>query len=45
MDERVVYTEAHAAVARREAELEAGFTPEQRTAVRQWLSGMAEACR
>ncbi|MFE3261950.1 MarR family winged helix-turn-helix transcriptional regulator [Nocardia sp. NPDC059091] len=42
---RAIYTEAHAAVGRREAELEAGFTPEQRAAVREWLSGMAEACR
>ncbi|MFD7842221.1 MarR family winged helix-turn-helix transcriptional regulator [Nocardia sp. NPDC059764] len=42
---RAVYAKAHAAVNRREAELEAGFTPEQRAAVREWLTGMAEACR
>lgn len=42
---RAVYAKAHAAVTRREAELEADFTPEQRAAVREWLTGMAEACR
>ncbi|WP_433594248.1 MarR family winged helix-turn-helix transcriptional regulator [Nocardia sp. CA-145437] len=42
---RAVYAKAHAAVNRREAELEADFTPEQRAAVREWLTGMAEACR
>ncbi|MEC3953227.1 MarR family transcriptional regulator [Nocardia sp. CDC153] len=42
---RDVYRKAHAAVGRREAELEAGFTAEQRAAIREWLGGMAEACR
>ncbi|MEC3917939.1 MarR family winged helix-turn-helix transcriptional regulator [Nocardia sp. CDC160] len=42
---RAVYRKAHAAVGRREAELEAGFTPEQRALIREWLGGMAEACR
>ncbi|MGW4246550.1 MarR family winged helix-turn-helix transcriptional regulator [Nocardia sp. NPDC004722] len=42
---RDVYRKADAAVARRENELEAAFTPAQRAAVREWLSGMAEACR
>ncbi|MFD6356130.1 MarR family winged helix-turn-helix transcriptional regulator [Nocardia tengchongensis] len=42
---RSLYERAHAAVERREAELEADFTPEQRTAVREWLTGMTEACR
>ncbi|MTE15169.1 MarR family transcriptional regulator [Nocardia sp. CT2-14] len=42
---RALYDRARAAVDRREAELEAGFTPEQRAAVREWLIGMTEACR
>jgi DNA-binding MarR family transcriptional regulator len=36
--------EARPAVARREAELEAGFNGEQRTAVREWMVGVVEAC-
>lgn len=36
---------ARIAVARREAELEAMFTPEQREAIRDWLEGISEACR
>ncbi|MEO3872743.1 MarR family transcriptional regulator [Nonomuraea sp. B12E4] len=36
--------EAREAVARREAELEAAFTPEQRAAVRDWLEGISAAC-
>jgi DNA-binding MarR family transcriptional regulator len=36
---------ARSAVARREAELEATFTPEQRGAIRDWLEGISEACR
>jgi DNA-binding MarR family transcriptional regulator len=35
---------ARVAVTRRETELEAAFTPEQRAAVRDWLDGIAEAC-
>jgi DNA-binding MarR family transcriptional regulator len=35
---------ARVAVARREAELEAGFTAEQRAAVRDWMDGIAQAC-
>ncbi|APA98324.1 MarR family winged helix-turn-helix transcriptional regulator [Nocardia seriolae] len=42
---RDLYERAHAAVSRREAELESAFTPAQRTAIREWLTGMAEACR
>ncbi|WP_405493939.1 MarR family winged helix-turn-helix transcriptional regulator [Nocardia sp. NBC_00511] len=42
---RELYARAEIAVDRREAELEAAFTPAQRAAVRVWLSGMAEACR
>ncbi|WP_242910513.1 MarR family winged helix-turn-helix transcriptional regulator [Actinomadura terrae] len=37
--------EARVAVARREAELEAAFTSEQRSAARDWLDGVATACR
>ncbi|WP_218025166.1 MarR family winged helix-turn-helix transcriptional regulator [Nocardia jejuensis] len=37
--------EARVAVARREAELEAGFSPEQRAAIREWFEGIADACR
>jgi hypothetical protein len=37
--------EARVAVSRREAELEATFTPEQRAAIRDWLEGISEACR
>ncbi|MFI5751464.1 hypothetical protein ACIBBE_37485 [Streptomyces sp. NPDC051644] len=33
------------AVDRREAGLEAAFTPEQRGAIRDWLEGISEACR
>ncbi|MRH91536.1 MarR family transcriptional regulator [Nocardia sp. SYP-A9097] len=36
---------ARIAVANREAELEAGFTPAQGAAIRDWLEGIAEACR
>jgi DNA-binding MarR family transcriptional regulator len=36
--------DARMAVQRREAELEAAFTTEQRTAARAWLEGIAEAC-
>lgn len=35
---------ARIAVARREAELEAMFTPEQRGAIGDWLEGISEAC-
>ncbi len=42
---RALYVKVHDLVGRREAELEAGFSPEQRVAIREWLSGMAEACR
>ena len=35
---------ARIAVAQREAELEAGFTESQRTAVRAWLEGVSGAC-
>lgn len=41
---RALLAEARVAVARREAELEAGFTEEQRQAVRDWMAGIAEAC-
>ncbi|GAB2515219.1 MarR family winged helix-turn-helix transcriptional regulator [Nocardia heshunensis] len=40
-----LYQRAHAAVSRRENELEADIDPAQRAAVREWLLGMAEACR
>ncbi|WP_242892885.1 MarR family winged helix-turn-helix transcriptional regulator [Actinomadura litoris] len=42
---RTRLAEARVAVARREADLEAAFTPEQRTAARDWLDGVARACR
>ena len=42
---RARLAEARIAVARREAELEAMFTPEQRGAIRDWLEGISEACR
>jgi DNA-binding MarR family transcriptional regulator len=42
---RARLAKARIAVARREAELEAAFTPEQRGAVRDWLEGISEACR
>ncbi|WP_275466443.1 MarR family winged helix-turn-helix transcriptional regulator [Streptomyces noursei] len=42
---RARLAEARIAVDRREAELEAAFTPEQRGAVRDWLEGISEACR
>ncbi|MFI9039881.1 hypothetical protein [Streptomyces sp. NPDC053726] len=46
---RVRLAEARVAVAvavdRREAGLEAAFTPEQRGAIRDWLEGISEACR
>ncbi|AYF78533.1 hypothetical protein D7D52_37210 [Nocardia yunnanensis] len=41
---RAVYKRAHAAVGRREAELEAAYTPQQRAVVREWLSGVSAAC-
>lgn len=41
---RALLKQARIAVARREAELEAGFSQEQRAAVRAWLEGIAEAC-
>lgn len=36
---------ARVAVDRRETELEAALTPEQREAIRDWLEGIAQACR
>lgn len=42
---RVRLAEARVAVDRREAELEAAFTPEQRGTIRDWLEGISEACR
>jgi DNA-binding MarR family transcriptional regulator len=42
---RALLAAARSAVARREAELEAAFTPEQREATRDWLEGISEACR
>ncbi|GFE13214.1 hypothetical protein Sgleb_12610 [Streptomyces glebosus] len=42
---RARLAEARIAVDRREAELEAAFTPEQRGAIRDWLEGISEACR
>jgi DNA-binding MarR family transcriptional regulator len=42
---RARLAEARIAVARREAELEATFTPEQRGLIRDWLEGISEACR
>ena len=36
---------ARVAVDRRETELEAALAPEQREAVRDWLDGIAQACR
>lgn len=41
---RARLAQARVAVARREAELEAGFTPAQREAIRDWLEGIAVAC-
>lgn len=38
------YSAAKVAVARREARLEADIPPEQRRAIRQWMSGIADAC-
>ncbi|MEV0032501.1 MarR family transcriptional regulator [Nocardia sp. NPDC050793] len=38
------YAAARVAVARREAELEADLTPAQRKAIREWMSGIADAC-
>jgi DNA-binding MarR family transcriptional regulator len=38
------FAEAQPAVVRREAELEAAFTDEQRQAVRAWLAGVSGAC-
>ncbi|MGV9614250.1 MarR family winged helix-turn-helix transcriptional regulator [Nocardia xishanensis] len=38
------YAAARVAVARREAELEADLTPVQRKAIREWMSGIADAC-
>ncbi|WP_327140300.1 MarR family winged helix-turn-helix transcriptional regulator [Nocardia sp. NBC_01327] len=35
---------ARIAVAARESELEARFTPEQQASIRDWLAGLAEAC-
>lgn len=35
---------ARVAVGRREAEIEAAFTQDQRQAVREWLKGVSEAC-
>lgn len=37
-------SEAVVAVARRESEIEAAFTPAQRATVREWLEGVADAC-
>jgi DNA-binding MarR family transcriptional regulator len=37
-------TEAGTAVARREAELEAAFSPAERRTVRAWMTGVARAC-
>lgn len=37
--------EARIAVNRREAELEAAFTPKQRAAIREWFDGISQACR
>lgn len=42
---RARLAEARIAVDRREVELEAAFTPEQRAAIREWLEGISEACR
>ncbi len=41
---RDLLAQARVAVARRETELEAGFSAEQRAAVRAWLEGIVEAC-
>lgn len=41
---RTRLAEARVAVARREAELEASFTPAQRVAIRDWLEGVSDAC-
>ncbi|WP_207401236.1 MarR family winged helix-turn-helix transcriptional regulator [Actinomadura roseirufa] len=43
-DGRALLRRARIAVARREAELEAGFSPEQRAAARAWLEGIAKVC-
>ncbi|MFG3530188.1 MarR family winged helix-turn-helix transcriptional regulator [Streptomyces sp. NPDC047917] len=42
---RTLLARARVAVDRREAELEAAFTPEQRDAARDWLEGVSGACR
>ncbi len=42
---RTRLAEARVAVDRREAELEAAFTPGQRGAIRDWLEGVSAACR
>ncbi|WP_203218284.1 MarR family winged helix-turn-helix transcriptional regulator [Nocardia brasiliensis] len=44
-DGRERLAQARTAVARRETELEADRTPEQRAAIREWLGGMGQACR
>ncbi|WP_433334597.1 MarR family winged helix-turn-helix transcriptional regulator [Spirillospora sp. CA-294931] len=41
---RALLDKARVAVARREADLEAAFTEEQRENIRAWLEGIAEAC-
>jgi DNA-binding MarR family transcriptional regulator len=41
---RALLKQARIAVHRREAELEAGFSEDERAAVRAWLEGIAEAC-
>lgn len=42
---RTRLAEARIAVNRREAELESAFTPDQRKMIRDWLDGVAVACR
>ncbi|WP_067574426.1 MarR family winged helix-turn-helix transcriptional regulator [Nocardia acidivorans] len=42
---RKTLAEAKLVVARREAELEAAFTPAQGLAIREWLAGIVDACR
>ncbi|MFI7000763.1 MarR family winged helix-turn-helix transcriptional regulator [Nocardia sp. NPDC050175] len=41
---RARLAEARIAVGRREAELEATFTPAQQAAIRDWLDGISDAC-
>ncbi|MFD6162011.1 MarR family winged helix-turn-helix transcriptional regulator [Nocardia sp. NPDC060256] len=41
---RTRLAEARIAVGRREAELEASFTPAQQAAIRDWLDGISDAC-